>query len=178
MESRRRKFYGSVRLWQSNTYRIYLCAAIGAIPVLLALAWATPYTEKIPLDEVALIPGSPPVAKSGGAGPTEAAWLVQARTAFPAALSAQSQIRLRVRGAQFAAEHSIATTVVASDAAPAGSPAGQGDTLRVALAPRPDQDQEVMEALRHGRRLDAAIVLPPSNILRLLLDSRMKPARR
>jgi hypothetical protein len=46
MESRRRKFYGGVRLWQSNTYKIYLCAAIGAIPLLLAVAWATPYTEK------------------------------------------------------------------------------------------------------------------------------------
>jgi hypothetical protein len=134
--------------------------------------------RKIPLEDVALIPGSPPASRPGEGGPAEAAWLVQATTAFPAALPARSQVRLRVGGPQFATEHSIATTVIARDPAPAGSPAGQGDTLRVALAPRPDQDQDVMAALRQGRRLDAAIVLPPSNILRLLLDSRMKPARR
>jgi len=164
-ESRRRKIYGRIRLWQSSSYKAYLLLTLAAIPVLLGVAWLTPYNEKIRFNEMLLAPGSLVQAQTDG--PLHDDLPVRFVTPFPLALPAKTLVRVKIQDPESGARYAVTATAL-PDLTTGAANAARSTPL-IALHLDRNRDQKLAKALREHRKLQGLIVLPRSNILLLLM---------
>lgn len=160
-ESRRRKIYGQIRLWQSGVYRLYLGLTLAAIPALAGLAWMTPYTEKVRFTEILVPPGAQ-VATSE----RNNAVRVRVVTPFPVDLPPRTPLAMQINDTRSTAQYIVSAMVANEDLAPTA--AQGGGKPDVALHLSPGRDDALIRALSERHRLQGTIMLPRSNIFKLL----------
>ncbi|MFT4255333.1 MAG: hypothetical protein QM608_22965 [Caulobacter sp.] len=165
-QSRRRKIYGTIRLWQSNAYKTYLLLTLAAIPTLLGLAWLTPYAEKVRFTEVLLTPSVPLEAHASPTFGDEV--MVRFVTPFPVALPASTLVQVKIEDPSVAAQYAVTATVLAQRPSAGGTNKVGNVRFLAALHLDRGQDQALAAALREHRSLQGTIILPRSNLLSMV----------
>ncbi len=165
-QSRRRKIYGTIRLWQSQTHKTYLLLTLAAIPALMGLAWLTPYAEKVRFTEVLLTPGDPLEAHAPLAFDNE--MTVRFVTPFPVALPPSTLVQVKIEDPSNAAQYAVTATVLAHRSPENGARKVGSTRFMAALHLDHGQDQALAAALREHRSLQGTITLQRSNLLSML----------